>query len=130
MRHLFISHPLTDDPELRRKQIDKICKNIYKLERNVLPISPIHTFQFIERETPKLRQSIMRWCKSEIFYTHIHNIPYDGADVRFYEYMDKGLSNGQCKEYEYCLENEINIEIVKVDEYGKQRRFKVPRVRK
>jgi len=115
MKWEFISHPLTDKPELRKKQIERICKRIYK-EENILPISPIHAFSFIEEETPELREAILKWCKLAILDVSIHNMhKYEGADVRVYNYNGK-LSDGQAEEYKYCYKNKILMEFEKVTE--------------
>lgn len=57
MKKVFISHPYYDYPELRKKQIDYICKSLRS--KNILPISPIHLFSFIDEKTPELISEIL-----------------------------------------------------------------------
>jgi len=60
MKKIFISHPLVGDIEGNRKKVDKTCKEV--LSKDLLPISPLHMFKFIERENIYLRDNIMEVC--------------------------------------------------------------------
>lgn len=60
MKNVFISHPLKGDFEGNRKKVDTICKE--SIEQGLLPISPLHLFHFLDKETPKLRNEIMKVC--------------------------------------------------------------------
>ena len=83
---VFISHPYSDNPELRLKQNDYICRN---LPDNILPISPLHLFSFEEDDSR--REEILQVCFDLI----------DMCDyANFYMYGD--LSEGQIKELNYC----------------------------
>ena len=58
MKKVYIAHPFASDPETNRQKVDSICKNL----KDVIPISPLHLFSFIEEETPQLRAEIMDVC--------------------------------------------------------------------
>lgn len=60
MKKIFISHPLTGDIEKNRKKVDKICREL--LKNNLLPISPLHLFGFIDEETDHIRRDILIIC--------------------------------------------------------------------
>lgn len=60
MKKVFISHPLNGDFEGNRKKANIICK--YIIRQGYLPISPLHSFLFIDEETPELRSEIMSVC--------------------------------------------------------------------
>lgn len=64
MKKVFISHPFISDPVKNRIRVEKICK--YLARHDILPISPLHLFMFIEKETPTLRKDIMTVCKQLI----------------------------------------------------------------
>ena len=52
LKRVFISHPFTSDPTINKKRADYICKEIMSEDLNILPISPLHTFGFIEKSHP------------------------------------------------------------------------------
>jgi len=58
---VFISHPFSDDPKKNRKLVDKICKDITNKHPDILPISPLHLFGFLEKDG-KYRDKIMEVC--------------------------------------------------------------------
>lgn len=59
---VFISHPLSGDVKNNREKVDKVCKNILEeYDKQVIPISPLHLFKFIDNEEG-LRDSIMQVC--------------------------------------------------------------------
>ena len=57
MNKVFISHPYSDNPKLRLKQVDCICKN---LPPDILPISPLHLFSFEDDDSR--REEILQVC--------------------------------------------------------------------
>lgn len=63
MKKIFISHPFISDPINNKIKVDKICKEL----KDVLPISPLHLFSFIEEETPQLRAEILQFCFQLIY---------------------------------------------------------------
>ena len=89
MKKVFISHPYSDNPELRKKQVDYICKN---LPDDVLPISPIHLFAF-EKDDSR-RAGILQVCYELI----------DLCDEAWIYQYDR-MSEGQILEMEYALYN-------------------------
>lgn len=60
MKKTFITHPFKDAPKENKKKVDIICKILYK--KDILPISPLHMFYFIEKENPEVRELIMETC--------------------------------------------------------------------
>ena len=94
MKRVFISHPLSDDIEKNRKLVDDICKDIMEKHENVLPISPLHMFSYIEEEKNEIRQEIMETC---------YDLIDDCEEVWIYIYDNK-KSKGQSKEFIYALE--------------------------
>ena len=86
MKRCFISHPFSDNPELRLKQVDIIYKN---LPPDILPISPLHLFSFEDDDSR--REQILQVCFDLIDMCN---------EAWFYMYGD--LSEGQIKELNYC----------------------------
>ena len=95
-----MSHPYSSNPELRLKQADIICK---KLKREgYLPISPLHSFSYIEKEDEVIREEILQVCYGLI----------DMCDEAwFYKYGD--CSMGQLNEMGYCQIEGITFDIKK-----------------
>lgn len=60
MKRVFISHPLKGDYGGNRKKVDEIAKLIHSL--GYLPLSPIHSFWFMEKESPEERGEILNIC--------------------------------------------------------------------
>lgn len=95
---VFISHPFSDDPDLHRQKVDKICRNIMSKRNDILPISPLHLFGFIEEEGD-FREDIMDTCYHLI----------DKCDQLWAYVYDMKKSEGQHKEVRYALD--IGIEV-------------------
>jgi hypothetical protein len=62
MKRIFVSHPFADNPEVNRKIVDSICKELVK--DGYLPISPIHLFGFMENDDN--RSDILKVCSDLI----------------------------------------------------------------
>ena len=60
LKRVFISHPFQSDPKKNSRKVNKICKRLIS-KGEVLPISPLHLFSFIENENG-LREDIMAAC--------------------------------------------------------------------
>ena len=103
---VMVSHPLTDNIELRRKQVDKICKEV--LAEGKIPVSPLHLFGYMENDNE--RKQIMAICKRLITMCAEHN---EGVCVYFYDYGK--LSEGQMEEYTYCFNNKYKTEFREVE---------------
>ena len=91
---VFLSHPFSDNPELRLKQVDYICRN---LSDEILPISPLHLFSFEDDDSR--REQILKVC-------------FDLIDMceKVFIYDYGKLSAGQEKELFYCAKNNIEYE--------------------
>lgn len=61
IKTVFISHPFSNNPKKNRELVDKICKDITDKHPNILPISPLHLFGFLEKDG-KYRDKIMEIC--------------------------------------------------------------------
>jgi hypothetical protein len=59
MRRVFISHPYKDDPKENKKLADTICRELEE-RGDVLPISPLHLFSFMEDDLK--REEILQVC--------------------------------------------------------------------
>ncbi len=96
MRRIFISHPYSDIPRLRKQQVDHICRSLSGV---VLPISPLHLFSF-EKDDSK-REEILEVC-------------YDLIDIcdEFYIFEYNQLSKGQMNEVYYANKSDIWIEFL------------------
>lgn len=62
MKRVFISHPFASEPGLNRTKVDFICKKIMEENEDIIPISPLHMFSFIVKETSGLRSEILNIC--------------------------------------------------------------------
>jgi len=107
MKKVFISHPLSGNINGNRDKEEKICKNIINNNDNIIPISPLHLFNFLEVET-NYREYILNIC---------FNLIKNSDEVWFY-YYDEGnpydiLSNGQKKEYKKAIAYGIPTKFIK-----------------
>ena len=59
MKRVFISHPYKDNPTGNKKQADAICRELAERD-DILPISPIHLFRFMENDDK--REEILQVC--------------------------------------------------------------------
>lgn len=59
MKRVFISHPYKDNPQENKKHVDSICRELAQ-NKNILPISPLHLFSFIEDDCQ--REEILKVC--------------------------------------------------------------------
>ena len=92
---VFISHPLSEDIEKNRRKVDKICKGIIdEYDKEVIPVSPLHLFGFVENEEG-LRNEIMQVCFFLI----------EGCD----EVWSYGDSKGCKLEEEYALQSNTPV---------------------
>ena len=96
MKKTFISHPYSDNPELRLKQVDCICRN---LPPDILPISPLHLFSFEDNDSR--REQILQVC-------------FDLIDMcdEVYVYYYEGVSQGQSSELLYANVEEVDTYIL------------------
>ena len=99
MNKVFISHPYSDNPELRLKQVDYICSN---LPPNILPISPLHLFSFEDDDSR--REEILQVCFKLIKISDKINI-----------YKYEMLSAGQRKEKRFAKKIGKKFEIIKAN---------------
>ena len=104
MERVFISHPYSDKPRLRLKQVESICRS---LENDILPISPLHLFSFEDND--KRRKEILQVCFNLIdmcdevwFYMYGDGCPYqrlsEGQQVEFDYVSNKKFYGGQAPE--------------------------------
>ena len=93
MKRIFISHPLYSegDPGKNFNKVEAICKSLTR--EDILPISPIHQFAFINVETKQIRENILAWCRYMI----------QGCDELWY-YGDQG---GCAQEIRWAEQNRI-----------------------
>ena len=105
IRRVFISHPFSDDPHINKMLVDKICRDIIKNEKDVLPISPLHTFSFIDKETADIRDNILEVC---------YNLIDECDEVRLYIYC-LSRSRGQALENNYAIEQNKNVKYINAD---------------
>lgn len=88
---VFVSHPFSDNPVLRRKQVDIICKKLK--DEGFLPVSPLHMFNFFEREDDDFRDDILAICYDLISMCD---------KCYFYKYPEN-ISEGQHEEYQFAM---------------------------
>jgi len=61
MKRVFISHPFSGDEVENTRKADEICKKIMESDVDVLPVSPLHLFSFLE-DDGGVREAIMTQC--------------------------------------------------------------------
>jgi len=103
IKKVFISHPFRGDEETNRLKVDKICNNIMEENDNILPISPLHLWSFME-EDGIYRQEILLFCFNLIFISD---------EVWFYKYGE--LSSGQKQELDYAKLANKKIRIIETE---------------
>lgn len=95
MKKVYIAHPLRGaNREKNVEEVTKICKKITELFPNVLPISPIHAFSFLdntgfngEEKAMELCIEMLKNCDEAWFFGDWQNsvgcrAEYDAAHVR------------------------------------------------
>lgn len=92
MKRIFISHPYADDPIENMKSVDAICKSL----ENVLPISPLHLFSYMEDDSH--RREILEVCYRMI----------DMCD----EVWIYGNSDGCFSEYKYAIQRNKKVRMM------------------
>ena len=72
---IYIAHPYTSHgtPEENYQKVDTICKHIINNEPNIVPISPIHTFNFFpptgdQTQVIKMCLCLLSQCEEIRFY--------------------------------------------------------------
>jgi len=85
------------------KRVDIICKNIIDNNGRILPISPLHMFNYFDNDKPDFRPSIMKMCFKMIDHCE---------EILVYKYGE--LAPGQIDEINYAKENNKNIKIIEI----------------
>mgnify|MGYP001422081633 CR=1 FL=1 len=71
-KYMYIAHPYRGNPEKNLQEVTAICRELYANNPNVIPISPIHLFSWMDPKEGDM----------EIFYDVIdfcdHNIVFCG----------------------------------------------------
>lgn len=98
MKKVFISHPFSSDPEVNRERVEKICRQIVSNNDNILPISPLHLFGYLNKEK-SYREDIMETCYKLI----------DISDEVWLYIYDMESSKGQHDERIYALDNDVKV---------------------
>lgn len=101
MRTVFVSHPYSDNPQLRLKQADIICKELIK-DEEVFVLSPLHLFSFCDHDNQIPRFKVMETCYKLIDLSTV--VLFYAYDERVFTHPDgvNYLSSGQQDEYMYC----------------------------
>lgn len=47
-KYIYIAHPYRGNPEYNLKEATDICRELYKYNPDVIPISPIHLFSWMD----------------------------------------------------------------------------------
>ena len=97
MKKVFISHPYANDPEGNKKKVDRICKRIINKDNNIIPISPLHLFSFMEDDS--YRKEILDTCYKLIKFCD--------------ELWVYGDSDGCNKEVKFAKKNGVKVFFVK-----------------
>lgn len=97
MKKVYIAHPLRGaDREKNVEEVTKICKKVVELFPDVLPVSPIHAFSFLdncgaegEKKALELCLELLRTCDEAWFFGEWQNsvgcrAEYDAACSRNY----------------------------------------------
>lgn len=63
MKKIYIIHPFQGKKE-NKERISKICKAVANM--GYLPVSPVHTFSFLDDNIPKEREQALKLCKELI----------------------------------------------------------------
>jgi len=103
IRRIFISHPFSGDEEENFRKANNICKSIMSKNKDILPISPLHLWSFME-EDGIYRQEILLFCFDMISFSD---------EVWFYKYGE--LSSGQEQELEYAKLANKKIRIIEME---------------
>ena len=98
MKLVYIVHPLRNDPDFNKKKLSEILRNNFKVyqEMHVLPISPIHTFGYLD---PKV--DVMGECLELLSYCD-----------ELWVFGDWKHSTGACEEIGFALRNGIKIRYI------------------
>ncbi|MBC9783523.1 hypothetical protein H1S01_03225 [Heliobacterium chlorum] len=61
-RRVGISHPLKGDIPGNMAKIDAICRWVYEQHPDVVPVSFVHMFSFLDDTQPEQRKRALLWC--------------------------------------------------------------------
>lgn len=61
MKKVFVSHPFRNNPTENMKAIAEICRNLAE-KGEVMPISPVHAFAFLDDTNPDHRELALGYC--------------------------------------------------------------------
>lgn len=62
LKRVFVSHPFASDPYTNRIKVVKILKELNEKHPDVIFLSPLHLFSYMEGETPEQREEVMDIC--------------------------------------------------------------------
>ena len=85
-KYIYVGHPYRGDPEQNIKAVTDICRALYKKDPNVIPISALHLFSWMDPN-----EDVIDVCYDLI--------DFSGDNVSFYG--DWSHSEGCMKEAEY-----------------------------
>ena len=69
MKRVYIIHPFGGD-ESNKAKITKICRTIAKSENNILPVSPVHAFSFLNDRFLQERELALKLCAELVKSCH------------------------------------------------------------
>lgn len=69
-KYIYVAHPFRNDPEGNLKEVGDICRELYKNNPDVIPISPIHLFSWMDpqEETMESCYDVMDFCKNNVTF--------------------------------------------------------------
>lgn len=101
---VYIAHPYADDPKGNKERADVIAQRILNSHRDVLPVSPLHLFSFLE-DDGGMRDEIMETCLSLL----------EGCDRMWYF----GTSPGVRREILFADDHGIPVQQAKLRKFGR-----------
>lgn len=112
IKHVFISHPYCGKPIYNKKRVDRICRQIIRRNDDILPISPLHLFGFLESDK-NYREEILHVCYELIkFCDEVWFYYYDAPA----EFAISRLSEGQKKELNEAIYQGKLIKFIEFNE--------------
>jgi len=110
MKLAYLTYPYSDNPEKRTREIEKIARKLAQKNKDILPIVPHFTFDWIvkDKQKPTLAEHL-QVCEWEIEIIKRCDM------LVLCHKLDYSISSGMI--WEYCIAKHFNKPIKRIEEF-------------